>query len=828
MGAAGRLKVFLGAAPGVGKSYAMLREGHRLAAEGHDVVVALAETHGRVETEQILRGLELIERRAVEYRGVTLWEMDTDAVLARRPEVALVDELAHSNVAGSPFAKRHQDVRRLLEAGIDVLTTVNIQHVDSLNDVIEKITGVSQRETLPDQVLRTADEIEVVDLAPQALRGRLAEGSVYPAERIDAAMSNYFRLGNLTALRELTLLWMADEVDHALLDYRKQHGIDSSWQARENVLVSISGGPEGQSLIRRGARIAARSSGGTLIVVHVSTQDGLRRSDPQQLGAQRLLAESLGGSYHQVVGEDIPTTLLGFAREVNATQVVIGQSRRSRLQALFTGEGMGAGIIRAAGDIDVHIVSHAAARGHRMLPRPGPPLSLRRRLLGFAVALIGGPLLTILLTEVATSDTLSAAALGYQLLVTLAAVAGGKWPALCTAIGSGISLNYFFIDPLYTVTVYEPMHVLTLSLYIVTGLITAYVVDLAARQTRNARRSSSESQMLQAVAGNVLRGQDALRALLERTREAFGLHAVRLVETEREVDCVGNPDGAPDQVLQVDERTNLELYGSVPSTGRRLLQVVTAQLAALRELRALEDTASRLEPLAETDRVRSALLSAVSHDLRRPLAAAMAAVGSLKATDIEFSPDDRKELISTADQSLHTLAELVTDLLDVSRLQAGALAVYPEDVYVDEVVLASLDELGIGPAQIQLDLDADLPRVSADPVLLQRALVNVLANALRFNDGNPVLVGSSRLGATVQIRIADGGPGVDEGRKKTMFLPFQRLGDTDNETGLGLGLAVAKGFTEGMGGALYAEDTPGGGLTMVVDLKVSTRAKDGR
>lgn len=827
MGAAGRLKVFLGAAPGVGKSYAMFREGHRLADEGRDVVVALAETHGRAGTERLLGGLEIIERQEVEHRGVVLREMDTDAVLARRPEVSLVDELAHSNPAGSSNPKRYQDIQRLLEAGIDVLTTVNIQHVDSLNDVIEKITGVSQRETLPDAVLRAADEIEVVDLAPQALRGRLAEGSVYPAERIDAAMSNYFRLGNLTALRELTLLWMADEVDHALLDYRRLHGIDSSWQARENVLVSLSGGPEGQALIRRGARIAARSAGGTLIVVHVSTQDGLRRSDPHELGAQRLLAESLGGSYHQVVGEDIPAALLEFAREVNASQVVIGQSRRSRLQALFTGEGMGAGIIRAAGDIDVHIVSHAAAHGHRVLPRPGPPLSLRRRLLGFAVALVGGPLLTMLLTAFFSTDTLSAAALGYQLLVTLAAVAGGKWPALCTAIGSGVSLNFFFIEPLYTVTVYEPVHVLTLGLYVLTGLITSYVVDLAARQTRNARRSASESQMLQAVAGNVLRGQDAQHALLERTREAFGLKAARLVDAGREIDLVGAADGAPDQVLSVDDAAVLELYGSVPNTGRRLLQVVTAQLAALRELRALEDTASQLEPLAETDRVRSALLSAVSHDLRRPLAAAMAAVGSLKATDIQFSEEDRGELLSTADQSLHALAELVTDLLDVSRLQAGALAVHPQRIYVDEVILASLDELGAGPAQIQLDLDADLPAVDADPVLLQRALVNVLANALRFNAGKPVLVGSSALGDTVQIRVADSGPGVDEGRKKTMFLPFQRLGDTDNQTGLGLGLAVAKGFIEGMGGALYAEDTPGGGLTMVVDLLVSATQKDG-
>lgn len=826
----GKLRVLLGAAPGVGKTYEMLEEGRALREAGRDVVVAVVETHGRRATAAQAEGLPVLARQRVEHRGVTLDEMDLDAVLARRPALALVDELAHTNAPGSRHAKRWQDVEELLDAGIDVTTTVNVQHIESLNDVVEKITGVAQRETVPDAVVRGADQIEVVDLAPQSLRDRLSAGHVYPAERIDAALSNYFRLGNLTALRELALLWLADEVDSALTAYRAEHGIEGSWQARERVVVALTGGPEGETLLRRGARIAARSAGGELVAVHVSSQDGLRADSPGALAAQRALVETLGGTYHQVVGGEVATSLVEFARSVNASQLVIGVSRRGRLAAALTGPGIGATVIRESGDIDVHIVNHARAGGRFTLPRlTGPALSIQRRILGFVVALAGGPLLSWLLFATSTDDSITSDVLAYQLLVVVVALVGGIWPAVFAAVLSGLTLDFLFIDPLFTVTIDDPDHALSLVLYVVIAVLVSVVVDQAARRARAARRALAESELLATVAGSILRGESAVPALVSRAREAFALSGVRLVAADGTVLAT---DGEP---VRDDRSTNLpvgagtppratlELHGAdLDASERRLLDVIVAQLAASLERTDLAETAAEVGALAETDQVRSALLSAVSHDLRRPLAAAVAALGGLRASEGQLSEEDRRELLATADESLATLSILVTDLLDVSRIEAGALAVSLAPVDTAGAILAAIDELGVRPEQVDLALDVDLPSVAGDGVLLQRVLVNVLANAVRHSPaGTRVRIATSRLGGTAEIRVIDHGPGIPPERREDVFAPFQRLGDTDNTTGLGLGLALSKGFTEGMGGTLTPEDTPGGGLTMVIALPVA-------
>ncbi|SDG47284.1 DUF4118 domain-containing protein [Microbacterium pygmaeum] len=822
----GRLRVLLGAAPGVGKTFEMLQEGRRLQEDGRDVAVAVVETHGRAATQAQLAGLEIIPRRLLEHRGVELGEMDLEAVLARHPSLALVDELAHTNAPGSRHDKRWQDVEALLDAGIDVVSTLNIQHIASLNDVVEKITGVAQRETVPDAVIRSADQIEVVDLAPQSLRDRLSAGSVYPAERIDAALSNYFRLGNLTALRELALLWLADEVDTALKSYRAEHGIDGTWNARERIVIALTGGPEGETLIRRGARIAARAAGGELLAVHISSQDGLRTEAPGALAAQRALVESLGGTYHQVVGDDVPRTLVDFARSVNASQLVIGVSRRGRLAAALSGPGIGATVIRESGDIDVHMVTHAAAGGRFALPRlTGGALSIQRRILGFAVALVGGPLLSWLLVLVSRDDTITADVLAYQLLVVIVALIGGIWPALFAAVLSGITLDFLFVDPLYTVTISDPAHALALVLYVVIAILVSWIVDQAARRTRIARRAAAESELLATVSGSVLRGESAVPALISRTREAFALAGVRLLDADGEVLATdGEPvaDGRATRVA-IGDRAVLELHGGeLDASERRLLDVIVAQLGATLERTDLTETARSAGVLAETDQVRSALLSAVSHDLRRPLAAAVAAVGGLRAAGGALSDADRAELLATADESLATLSSLVTDLLDVSRVQAGVLAVSLRPVDAADVILAALDELGLGPDEIDLALDPDLPPLSADAVLLQRVLVNVLANAHRHApESSRVRVTTSRLAGTAELRVIDHGVGVPAERQGDIFAPFQRLGDTDNTIGLGLGLALSKGFTEGMGGTLTPEDTPGGGLTMVIALPVA-------
>ncbi|ROQ03544.1 two-component system sensor histidine kinase KdpD [Rathayibacter sp. PhB93] len=818
----GRLRVLLGAAPGVGTTSTMLEEGGRLAAEGRDVVIAVVETHGRAETAARIAGLEVVPRRTVLHRGARLEEMDPAAVLARRPDIALVDELAHTNAPGTRHRKRWEDVAELLDAGITVLTTVDIQHIASLSDVVEAITGARPHETIPDAVLRAADRIELVDLAPQALRDRLAAGRVFPPERIDAELSHRFRLGTLTALRELALLWLADEVDSALRDYRGEHGIDSTWAARERVVVTLTGGSEGETLLRRGARIAARASGGDLLAVHVLTPDGLRTPRPEVLAAQRALVESLGGSYHQVVGEDVPRTLVAFARSVDATQLVLGVSRRSRLAAALT-PGIGATVIRESGDIDVHIVSHSAAGRAAVLPRLGGALTLRRRLLGTALALVGGPLVTWLMASLRSDESITSDVLSYQLLVVLVALVGGLWPALFAAVLSGLTLDYFFVDPLYTVSVDEPLHELALALYVLNAVLVSAVVDRAARRSRAAKRSGAEAELLATIAGGVIRGQGALQAILERAREAFGLTGVRLVRDGTVVAADGEPTAAGEPArIPVGAQAELELHGrELEGSERRLLQVVAAQLDSALEREALSETASSLAPLAETDRMRSALLSAVSHDLRRPLAAATAAVSGLRSRDVEWSEGDRAELLATADESLTTLGALVTDLLDVTRLEAGVLAVSLAPLDAADVVLPALDELGLGPGEVDLDLDPDGPELLADGVLLQRVVVNLLANAVRYApEGTRVRVSTSVFGGTAQIRIVDHGPGIAPERREEVFVPFQRLGDDDNTTGLGLGLALSKGFTEGMGGTLEAEDTPGGGLTMVVTLPV--------
>ena len=825
----GQLRVLLGAAPGVGKTFTMLEEGRRLLGNGKDVVVGIVETHGRAATAAMTAGIPAVPRTRIEHRGVALEEMDLQAVLDRRPGIALVDELAHTNAPGSKNDKRWQDVEELLTAGIDVISTLNIQHIESLNDVVEQITGVPQRETVPDSFLRGAEQIEVVDLAPQALRDRLSGGFVYPAERIDAALSNYFRLGNLTALRELALIWLADEVDQALKGYRKDHGIDSTWEARERVVVALTGGPEGETLLRRGARIAARSAGGELIAVHITSQDGLRTGNPATLAEQRALVEKLNGTYHQVIGEDIPTALVEFARSVNATQLVLGASRRGRVTAAFTGPGIGATVVRESGDIDVHMVNHAAAGKRFTLPPLTGALTRKRRLLGFVVALLGGPALTALLSLFRSEDSITTDVLSYQLLVVIVALVGGIWPALFAAVLSGITLDFLFIEPLYTIHIHQPHHLLSLVLYVLIASLVSFVVDRAARYTRAARRSAAESELIQTIAGNVLRGDNAIQALIDRTREAFQLPGVRLMRGEDVLARSGEP--LPDNhhaSIRITDDTTLELHGpDLAASEQRLLAVVTAQLAATLEHEHLTETAKQIEPIAASDRVRGALLSALSHDLRRPLAAASAAVGGLKAAGPDLAAAQKRELLDTAEESLGALATLVTDLLDVSRLQAGVLTIAEIPTDPAETIAPALDELHLGPTDVTLALNHGDAVAHADPVLLQRVLVNLLTNAHRYSPaGTPIHVSTSTFGDRLEIRIVDRGPGIPSEKLDDIFLPFQRLGDTDNTTGLGLGLALSRGFIEAMHGTLNPEDTPGGGLTMVISLPTISTSQE--
>jgi two-component system, OmpR family, sensor histidine kinase KdpD len=825
----GLLRVYLGAAPGVGKTFVMLEQGHRLRAQGQDVVIGLVEAHARAETARMTDGLETVPRRAVTHRGVELDEFDADAVIARAPEWALVDELAHTNVPGSRNPKRWQDVREVLDAGINVMSTVNIQHIESLNDVVRQITGVVQRETIPDSVLRSADQIEVVDLTPEALRTRLAGGYIYPAGTIDAALSNYFRLGNLTALRELALLWLADEVDVALQHYRSEHGIADNWAARERVVVALPGGAEGEALIRRGARIAARTSGGQLLAVHVTNADGLTEANPAALAAQRALVESVGGSYHQVIGDSTPTALVEFARGVNATQLVIGVSHRSRLTTFLTGEGIGAAVIRESGDIDVHMVTHPAA-GRFLLPRPRGSLKRSRQAAGFAVVALGLPLMTWWLAAVRSQESMASDVLSYQLFVVVVALIGGIWPAVLAAVTAGFALDFYFVEPVHTVTISEPLHLLALFIFLLVAILVSLVVDRAARRSRTARRSASEAETLATVSGSIIRGENAVEALANQMRESFGLSSVAvthdgemLYETEAS-DSDAQPEDTRSTVVDFGEGNSVILHGrDLQASDRRILEAFLSQIEAALLQRQLANAAQGLRPLEEADRLRTALLAAVGHDLRTPLSSATAAVSSLRSTDVTWDEDDRDELLRTAEESLRRLAELVEDLLDASRLQAGVLAISLSAVGLDEIVPLALDELRVPPGRVIVDVPSELPAAICDPVLVQRVLVNLVANALCYAPPEtPPIVAGSSFGERIELRVIDRGPGIPAEDLAEAFRAFQRLGNTDNNPGVGLGLALSSGFVRAMGGQLSGEETPGGGLTMVVSLPVAS------
>ena len=825
----GTLRIYLGAAPGVGKTYAMLGEAHRRRARGTDVVVGLVETHGRARTRAMVGELEVVPRKPLHYRGATFEEMDVDAILARQPQVVCVDELAHTNIPGSRNEKRWQDVEELLAAGITVLSTVNVQHLESVNDVVEKVTGIHQQETLPDAVVRSADQVELVDIEPEALRRRMAHGNIYPAEKIDAALGNYFRLGNLTALRELALLWLADKVDDALQQYRQAHQIEGTWEARERVVVGLTGGPEGATIIRRAARIAARG-GADLLGVHVARADGLTGANPAHLAEQRRLLESLGGSYHEIVGDHVPETLITFARAENATQLVLGASRRSRL-AMFFGPGIGASTVRLSGDIDVHIVTHEHAAAGRRRHRITGALTSRRRWYGVLLACALLAVATVALANMRHDLNLTSDLLLYLLAVVAVSVVGGAYPGVATAIAASLLLNFYFTPPLYTWTIAQRDNVIALVAFVLVAATVSWIVEMAARRTTQAARATAESQTLATVAGSVLRGQSGVAALLDRSREALSFDSVSLLERDAQnpekwsaVASVGEPrcdnvDDA-DASASVGERLMLVARGHpVRPEDQRLLTVFAVQAATALEQQRLAEAAEAAKPLAEADRMRTALLAAVSHDLRSPLASVTASVDSLSNHNIDWTDEQRDELLRTAQESLRQLTRLVENLLEMSRLQAGALSVFPRPVRLDEVIPVALDTLAGAARDVLIDVPPFLPEVQADPALLERVIANIVANAVRFSPPQkPPRLSASTYADRVELRVIDYGPGVPGEDHERIFTPFQRLGDHDNTTGVGLGLALARGLTEAMAGHLDPEETPGGGLTMVIDL----------
>ncbi len=816
----GTLRIYLGAAPGVGKTYAMLNEAHRRASRGTDVVAAIVETHGRSKTAQLLDGLELIPPKEMMYRGTAMYELDVDAVIERQPALVLIDEMAHTNVPGSRNPKRWQDIDEILDAGIDVLTTINVQHLESLNDVVEQITGIAQRETVPDAVVRRAEQVELVDITPEALRRRMVHGNVYAPEKVGSALSNYFRTGNLTALRELALLWLADQVDAALAKYRSDNRITKTWEARERVVVAVTGGPESETLVRRASRIAAKSSA-ELLVVHVVRGDGLVGASTAVMGKVRRLANDIGASVQTVTGDDVPQTLLDFARGVNATQLVMGTSRRSRWARIFD-EGVAAAVIRDSGAIDVHMVTHGQTRSAPLRNWSVPAEGRKRLVINWLAAILVPAATALFIHFFDAALGLGSKSALFLIAVLGVSLLGGVSTALISAIISGLLLNYLFVSPRYSFTIGETDNALTILMIMVTAVAVAALVDAAATRARQARRAAREAELLALFAGGVLVNSD-LSALLERVRTTYNQTAVSLLCAEGPaVASVGEQpptrESEADSVFRVDDGAYaLALNGPpVPSTDARVLQVVAGTAVGLVRSARLAEEASQATALAEADRLRRALLSAVSHDLRTPLAAVKAAVSSLRSPDIEFSPEDTAELLATVEESTDQLTALVGNLLDSSRLAAGVVKPRAVPVYVEEIAhRALLGTTENDRKRVHLDLNGAVVR--ADPGLLERVLANLVDNALRYSQAD-VRVNYEEVEGRTLVIVADHGKGLEASKRGAAFDAFQRLGDRDNTVGVGLGLSVVRGFVEAMEGTVNATDTAGGGLTMIVDL----------
>ena len=761
----GRLIVYLGSAPGVGKTYAALGEAQRRLARGTDVVVGFVETHDREQTAAQLEGLEVVPRKTVDYRGSTFPEMDVDAVLARQPAVAFVDELAHTNVPGSRHEKRAQDVEELLAAGIDVITTINIQHLESLNDEVERITGVRQQETVPDEVVRTADQIQLVDMSPEALRRRMAHGNIYKPEKVDASLTSYFRVGNLTALRELALLWLADRVDDQLDDYRRAHRIQETWPAKERIVVAVTGGPESETLIRRGARLAQRAAGAELLAVHVLATDGLRNTDERRLDRAQELVASVGGTFHSVVGEDVSAAVVDFAAGTNATMIIVGVSRHGRLRRLFTGT-TGDRIASLAGSIDVHLVTHDQV-ARRALRRPLlSPLSRGRQVTGWVGAVALPMLLTWALHGFADTDQLPLAMLTLLASTVAVALIGGLLPALLGAVVGFLALNYFFTPPVGTLTVSEPRNLLALVVFLAVAAAVATVVDLASRRAADALRARAEATTLSGLSRSVLTGQDTAEAIVERLRETFGQDAVSLLARgPRGLDRAG--------VVRRPVRGHPR-RGRHPGPGRR-----HARAGALRRAPARRATSgcwrrSRCRPGWCSSTAGSASATSGPRTSSAPRPPPRRCSGRSPTTSgrrwppcappsTGCSPPASPRTTGTSwsrsvGESAEQLERLIDDLLDLSRLQSGLIHPVLRTRSLDEVLPLAVS--GHEPDVVRLEVEEPAPLVTTDAGLLERVVANLVGNAVRHAPGSPVRVLAHVLPDTVEVIVVDRGPGI--------------------------------------------------------------------
>ena len=717
-----------------------------------------------------------------------------------------------------------------------MITTVNIQHLESLNDVIEQITGIRQRETVPDAVVRRADQIELVDMSPEALRRRMAHGNIYPAERVDAALANYFRPGNLAALRELALLWVADRVEENLHAYMEAHEITAPWETRERVVVAVTGAPGGDQVVRRAARIAGRLRGG-LVGVHVVASDGLETRAGPNLAEQRQLLSELGGTYREIVGDHVASALVDFALSEKATQVAIGATKRNRWYELLHGSVVGRIVSRAEG-FDVHVI---AQRDEDEVPSLGTirasPLAGEPRPLGAgsrpgSSPWSGCPCSPRCWRRPGRTPSRWRPTCSCSWSPRSASrVLGGVLVGTVAAVFASLLANWFFVEPIHTLTVSDPENVVAIAIFVTAAIGASVLVDRIRRRSQEAFQARAEAGALARTSGILIGASDPLPELLDQLRTTFALQSVSLLSNRDDgwvLDASAGDDPPTDPYhgdswdLVEDGTSVVVLRGAqLSSDDQRVLRTFLSNLALALESRRLQSEAAVAAHLAEADQLRTALLQAVSHDLRTPLASIKASASSLLQSDVGWDAEQLRAFAQTIDSAADRLNHLVGDLLDMSRVQAGALRANVRPVFLEDVVAAALASIDHRPEQVEIDVPDSLPAVDTDPTLLERALAHIIVNSLAWSPRErPVRVEAAVVGHRVHLRVIDRGPGVDRVDRERIFQPFQRLGDHDSQGGVGLGLAVARGFVEAVDGSIVLDDTPGGGLTVLIDLPV--------
>jgi two-component system, OmpR family, sensor histidine kinase KdpD len=850
----GKLKIFFGANPGVGKTYAMLEAAHEQRRDGIDVVIGVVETHGRAETEALVQGLELVPRKAVEYRGTVLQEFDLDAALARRPNIILIDELAHTNAAGVRHSKRWQDVQELLKAGITVYTTVNVQHLESLNDIVTQITGVRIRETVPDSMIERADDVELIDLPPDDLLQRLKDGKVYVPEQIQHAIQHFFTKGNLIALRELALRRTAERVDQQMEVYRRDHAVIRTWPAAETIMVCVNMKARGPRLIRAARQMAANLHAKWLAVyVQIPRHLRLPQAERDRLVQALRLAEQLGAETVTLSGERVAEELLNYARSRNVTKMIVGKPLRPLWKEWLFGSVVSE-LVHRSGDIDIYVITGVGDEGQPLIRR-----TLRRtgKWPRYAYALFGPIAATVLAWLMFPYFATANLVMMYLLAIIVIAIRLGRGPSILASILSVATFDFFFVPPYLSFAVSDIQYLLTFAIMLIVALVISNLAGRVREQAELSRFSERRTAVLYTMSRDLAthRGTSMLaQVATNHLRQVFdGQVAIFLADDEKRVRLQRSEQlffeferkeaGVAQWVFDHNERAGLgtdtlpgasalylPLVGSKGAIGvlavrpkdtgllldpdhLHLLESLVNQVALALERSRLSDEAQQAHVRIETERMRNAILSSVSHDLRTPLATITGAASSLLDEGSQLNATDRLELSRSIYREADRLDRLLKNLLDMMRLEAGAIHLNKEWHPLDEIVGAALSRLEerLRNHSVRTAFPPDLPMVQLDGVLLEQVLMNLLENAAKYAPNGSVIELSASAGdREVVVEIADRGQGIPAGDEIRIFDKFYRAKPA-REGGVGLGLTICRGIIEAHGGRIWAENRSGGG-----------------